>query len=97
MQRLTGLTDPAIAYDLLTTTKQLHASERKALEDMLVGDLGLAYLYAKANQLLGKWPLFDAAIKEAARTHARIEHTNLQSNEILDLYLYIQKVISGTP
>lgn len=89
-ERLKGLTDPAIAYELLTTT-QLNSSERTALESMLLDDLGLSYTYAKANRLLGKWPEFDAALT-AADTHAKLER-----NEFLDLYIYMRKVISGTP
>lgn len=97
LERLKGQTDPAIAYALLTT-KQLHASERKALEDMLVDDLGLAYTYAKANQLLGKWPEFDAAIKEADKQYEiESKNTKLVRSEFLDLYIYMRKVISGTP
>lgn len=96
LQRIAGQTDPAIAYALLTTT-QLHKKEKEQLMLMLVDDLGLAYMYAKANQLLGAWPLFDAAIKEADKQY-EIESklTKLERTEFLDLYIYIRKVISGT-
>lgn len=97
LQRIVGQTDPAIAYGLLTTT-QLHEKEKEQLMLMLVDDLGLAYMYAKANQLLGKWPLFDAAIKEADRQYEiESKHAKLERTEFLDLYIYMRKVISGTP
>lgn len=97
MQRLAGVSDPAIAYELLTTT-QLHAKEKAELMLLLVDDLGLAYMYAKANQLLGKWPLFDAAIREADKQYqSESKHTKLDRDEFLDLYIYMRKVTAGTP
>lgn len=91
LKQLTGLSNPACAYELLTT-EQLHNSEKEELKEMLIDDLGLAYLYAKTNRLLGKWPLFDAAIQDGFELYEReSQSTKLDRNEFLDLYLYMHR------
>lgn len=63
IERIRGQTDPAIAYALLTTTG-LHKKEKEELENMLLGDLVLAYTYkVKRKQY---WPAFDAAVQQTA-------------------------------
>lgn len=69
LERIKGQTDPSIAYELLTTAKQLHKKEKEELEDMLLGDLVLAYTYkVKRKQY---WPGFDAAVQQTAKDDDR--------------------------
>lgn len=95
IKQLSGLSNPACAYELLTT-EQLHNSEKEELKEMLIDDLGLAYLYAKTNRLLGKWSLFDAAIQEGFKQYEyESKSTKLDRNEFLDLYLYMHRAQSS--
>ncbi|KAB2970322.1 hypothetical protein [Zoogloea sp.] len=62
LERLKGNTDPAIAFALLMQ-EQLHASERKALEDMLLEDFVLSTKYYSMRKQY--WPEYELAARYA--------------------------------